>query len=250
MDARQKTVLLFQPRGDTTRPSVVITCDKSSPAAGVLTFTATFSEDVTGFTTDDFTIGQGTKGTFTAVSAKVYTLAVTPTAWNVTADIAAGVCTDAAGNTNTAATQVLIVAIIELLTNGNMETGDPPSNWNNTNASLDGVADERTGGAGVQCLAITNNSAAAGLAQQVITAAIGRTLTVKAWVKRIDTNPIVRIVDSSGVLNMVSSASTSWTLVEVSAVIVGTNPTVRLQNTNATNGLSSRHDDVTAYISA
>jgi hypothetical protein len=140
-------------------------------------------------------------------------------------------------------------AIVNLLTNGDMETGDPPSNWNNTNATLSSVADARPGSSGTKCLQIVNSMAAAGLAQQVVTAAIGRTLTVKAWVKRIDTNPIVRIVDSSGVLNMVSSASTSWTLVEVSAVIVGTNPTVRLQNTNATNGLSSRHDDVIAYIS-
>jgi len=42
----------------------------------------------------------------------------------------------------------------EGLTNGNMETGDPPTGWIAQAATLDGVADERTGGAGVQSIDI------------------------------------------------------------------------------------------------
>jgi hypothetical protein len=142
-------------------------------------------------------------------------------------------------------------AIVNLLTNGDMETGDPPTGWNNTNATLSSVADARPGSSGTKCLQIVNSMAAAGLAQQAITGvANGQQVTVTAWVKKIDTNPLVRIVDASGVLATVSSASTDWTQVQVSATIVNNaSVVIRLQSTNATIGLSSRHDDVIAWIS-
>lgn len=41
-----------------------------------------------------------------------------------------------------------------LLLNGNMETGDPPTGWTATSSTVDGVADERTGGAGAQSIDI------------------------------------------------------------------------------------------------
>jgi len=45
------------------------------------------------------------------------------------------------------------VAGAELVTNGNMETGDPPTGWNVTAPStIDGVAEERTGGSGAQSI--------------------------------------------------------------------------------------------------
>ncbi len=64
---------------DTTAPTVEITGvpDRIS-GTGDITATFTFSEDVTGFATDDVTVTGGTKGTFTATSATVYTLVVTP----------------------------------------------------------------------------------------------------------------------------------------------------------------------------
>jgi len=84
---------------------VVITDNVAGTANGNVTFTYTFSEAVTGFDTSKVTATGGTKGTFTAVSATVYTLLVTPTA-SSTADIVlttstAGV-TDTAGNVATA----------------------------------------------------------------------------------------------------------------------------------------------------
>lgn len=45
----------------------------------------------------------------------------------------------------------------ELLTNGNMETGDPPTGVSTGSSTIDGVADERTGGAGVQSLSVLSN---------------------------------------------------------------------------------------------
>ncbi|NTV11464.1 MAG: hypothetical protein HGA47_11905, partial [Zoogloea sp.] len=94
---------------DTTPPAVAIThapVGTASIATGNLTYTFTFSEGVTDFTADDVVVEHGSKGTFTAVSSTVYTLAVTPDAGyegNMTVSVAAGVATDAAGNPNTVA---------------------------------------------------------------------------------------------------------------------------------------------------
>ncbi|WP_338430540.1 Ig-like domain-containing protein [Synechococcus elongatus IITB3] len=96
---------------DNILPTVTIVDDEPGTgniAGGDIVYTFTFSEAVTGFTANDITVTNGTKGTFTAVSGTQYTLVVTPTAGfegNVTVDIAAGVAIDAAGNPNTAATQ-------------------------------------------------------------------------------------------------------------------------------------------------
>ena len=60
---------------------------------------------MTGFDATDITLGNATKGTFTATSSTVYTLVVTPTGAAVTIDVAANVAIDVASNGNTAATQ-------------------------------------------------------------------------------------------------------------------------------------------------
>jgi hypothetical protein len=60
----------------------------------------------------------------------------------------------------------------ELVSNGNMETGDPPTGWSPANATLDGVADERTGGGGVQSIDVLN-TVAYGRAYQAIVSAVG-----------------------------------------------------------------------------
>ena len=96
---------------DTKAPTVVITDDESGVAniaGGDVVYTFTFSEPVTGFDATDVTVANGTKGTFTAVSSTVYTLAVTPTAGyegNMTVDVAASKAIDANSNPNAAATQ-------------------------------------------------------------------------------------------------------------------------------------------------
>ena len=89
---------------DATDPTVAIS---GVPANSNAAFTATFtfSEAVTGFDATDITLGNATKGTFTATSSTVYTLVITPTGAAVTVDVAANVAIDVASNGNTAATQ-------------------------------------------------------------------------------------------------------------------------------------------------
>ena len=81
---------------DTGAPTVEITgVPDRIGGTGDITATFTFSEDVTGFATDDVTVTGGTKGTFTATSATVYTLAVTPDGGaDVVVTVAANAATD------------------------------------------------------------------------------------------------------------------------------------------------------------
>jgi hypothetical protein len=98
--------------GDTTAPTCVISSTANYLVPGAFTCTFTFSEDVTGFELGDITVANGTAGTFGTTSASVYTAVITPTATGtVTVDVAEGVCTDAAGNPNEAATQFSIVYV-------------------------------------------------------------------------------------------------------------------------------------------
>lgn len=110
------TVLSGGAAADTTAPGVVITSAAATITAAAFTCTFTFSEDVTGFILGDITVGNGTAGTFNAVSGSVYTAVITPTATGtVTVDVGAGVCKDAANNDNTAATQFSILYVAALL---------------------------------------------------------------------------------------------------------------------------------------
>ena len=93
---------------DSAGPSVTITDNVSGTANGVITYTFTFSEAVTGFSAADITVANGTKGVFTQLSDTAFTLTVTPDAaeeGNVTVDVAAGAAQDLAGNNSLAATQ-------------------------------------------------------------------------------------------------------------------------------------------------
>jgi hypothetical protein len=94
--------------GDSIAPTVTITSTESSPSyAYPIPLTITFSESVTGFVVGDLTLANCTAGEF-AGSGADYTVNLYRTAAAITVDIAGGVCVDAAGNGNTAATQFAI----------------------------------------------------------------------------------------------------------------------------------------------
>lgn len=70
-----------------------------------------------------------------------------------------GMGPNALGGGSSAPADPVPVAGAELLTNGNMETGDPPSNWTaNAGSTLSSFADERTGGSGAKSLNIVRGS--------------------------------------------------------------------------------------------
>ncbi|MBI5094586.1 MAG: hypothetical protein HZB26_19400, partial [Candidatus Hydrogenedentes bacterium] len=92
---------------DTTAPTVSMSSVTASPTnTSPIPVTVTFSESVTGFTSGDISASNATVSGF-AGSGASYSFNLTPSGQGtVTADIAAGVCVDVAGNSNTAATQL------------------------------------------------------------------------------------------------------------------------------------------------
>jgi uncharacterized repeat protein (TIGR01451 family) len=93
---------------DTERPGVTLSSSAPDPTnSAPILVTAQFSENVSGFTADDITLGNATIGNFVALDGDTYTFELTPSDQGlVTASTAAGVAQDAAGNTNTAAVQL------------------------------------------------------------------------------------------------------------------------------------------------
>lgn len=96
---------------DVSQPTVAITSTVSGTVTGSFNVIITFSEVVSGFVEEDITVGNGAITSFEeTTTGKVWTVTIEPVSdGNVTVDIAAGVTQDAAGNTNTAATQFSIV---------------------------------------------------------------------------------------------------------------------------------------------
>jgi hypothetical protein len=108
------TVTATDAAGNTSQASsaLVITLDTGAPTVTLtgptdvvtedFTVTFTFSETVTGFTADDVTVTNGTKGTFSG-SGTTYTLVVTPDLGTaVSISVGADAAEDDAGNGNTA----------------------------------------------------------------------------------------------------------------------------------------------------
>ena len=101
-----------------------------------------------------------------------------------------------------------------LLTNGNMEAADPPSDWTLlSEAVLDGVADERTGGSGSQSMEITRGTSDS-CARQDITCTIGEEYIITGWMKNTDATDVdIAVFDSGWGATGDSDdiSSTSWT---------------------------------------
>ncbi|MFN9644238.1 MAG: Ig-like domain-containing protein [Cyanobacteriota bacterium] len=88
---------------DTISPTLIITDDVTNTVkiGETVTIFFTFSEAVTGFSPSAITIGNGSKGTFTALSDSQYSLLVSPSLSSfgmISVDVAANGATDAAGN--------------------------------------------------------------------------------------------------------------------------------------------------------
>lgn len=75
--------------------------------SGTIDFTATFSEDVSGFSSGGVAVTNGSVTAFTAVDARTYRFSVTPSGQGtVTTQVSAGAATDAGGNGNLASDPV------------------------------------------------------------------------------------------------------------------------------------------------
>ncbi len=92
---------------DGTDPTVVLSTSAANPTNGAFTVLATFSEPVTGVLAGDFSVSNGTKNTFTALSSTGYSIVVTPiTDGAVDINMAFNAALDLATNPSTTATQL------------------------------------------------------------------------------------------------------------------------------------------------
>lgn len=128
---RQSTLIPIVPNPDLTPPTTAVTVTTASSTARTFKFTVAFSEDVTGFVQSDVSVTNGTIASFTADSARSYTVNVTPTgSGTVVLTVPAGVAADASGNTNLSGTAS---ALTDLTDSGMVATTSPPSetdpNW-------------------------------------------------------------------------------------------------------------------------
>ncbi len=136
----------------------------------------------------------------------------------------------------------------ELVTNGNMETGDPPTGWTaSAGATLDGVADERTGGSGIQCLDVAKGAIGTWACAPTTIPAIvvGKLYKVSGWVKNIDaTNGSILVTSGGGTLKSIgSTAATSWTFVRGYFTALTTSDSIMFNIAGST-GQHVRFDDV------
>lgn len=82
----------------------------------------------------------------------------------------------------------------ELVTNGNMETGDPPTGWSSAYGStLSSVSDERTGGSGSKSLNVLRGVSNTSCNQQ-ITVVSGGLYASSGWIRNVDSVGGARLV--------------------------------------------------------
>ena len=103
-------------------------------------------------------------------------------------------------------------AKLELLTNGNFETGSPPTGWiANSLAILTSKAGTRPGGSGTQVIDVeTAIGNASGSAMQVGTLVIGKRYRITGWGKGDGANGTMRVRDWNAQLVWQGTNSTDW----------------------------------------
>jgi len=148
-------------------PTVTLTSDKTSLVAGqTATITATLSEPSANFTSADLVAAGGVLSGFSG-SGTTYTATFTPTSASTTAggiNVAIGAFSDAAGNTNAAASNSLAIAIDTVIPTVTSLTASPSTGTYRTGSTIDitvnfsEVVDVVTGG-GTPTLLLATNAA-------------------------------------------------------------------------------------------
>lgn len=233
------------PAPDTTAPSVTLTSSTASTfRTGTADFTATFSEDVTEFTSSGITVTNGTVGAVTRVDARTYRFSVTPTGQGaVTARVNAGAAVDAARNANTASetvsrtfdsiTQTPTLALSASSDSGTV--GDLRTDF--ANVALTGTAEA---GSTVRLFTATSGTApGSGTLVATTTAAANGGFVFSVPLTTGPNSYVVRATDAAG--NVSGTFAQTFTL--------NTAPTGAAQTLNLTTGTPSSVDLATTVFS-
>jgi hypothetical protein len=129
----------------------------------------------------------------------------------------------------------------ELITNGSMETGDPPSSWTAVNCTLSRVSDERTGGAGSYSLGITRT--AASLYARQSPTSIGKWQCISLYGKVIDgVSVYAKLQTSAFQTNTITS--TNWERGVATGIAANASEQLRVLSNATTNDQVVLVDDV------
>jgi hypothetical protein len=135
----------------------------------------------------------------------------------------------------------------ELVTNGSMEAGTPPSSWSLVVGTAASVADERTGGSGTKSYGLNPSGAATGRAHQILAAAsAGTWLRFSGWGKKV-TNSNAELAHTTSANVAISSASATglaWGSVLFSSRVSGANDRVRIGTSTIVITDEARFDDI------
>jgi len=105
---------VFSIVSDRTKPTPTISSAVTGPVNSEFAVNIVFDENVTGFGIADITLTNATKGAFTSVDAKNYSIVVIPSATgSVSVDISTNKCVDLAGNSNNAAVTYTILCDLD-----------------------------------------------------------------------------------------------------------------------------------------
>ena len=134
----------------------------------------------------------------------------------------------------------------ELGTDVDMED-NPASNWTaGPDGQLGNEAEERTGGAGSQCLSITNPVGGGyARAYQEITMAAGTWFELRGWIREVDDGGLPRVEAYEGANYYVAgiNSTTSWVEYAATFRLLGANPNLSCRNIGNGASLESRADD-------
>ena len=138
----------------------------------------------------------------------------------------------------------------ELILNGGMEAGDPPTSWTARNdATLSSVADERTGGAGSKSINIERNGSNFPGAYQTVTSTAEKWHEASLWTRQVELSGdfmLRRIPGSDNLISggSISNTTTSWR--QFSTVFLSPDATMTMLvsgGAGTTDGHSARADD-------
>ena len=142
----------------------------------------------------------------------------------------------------------------EIIVNGNMETGDPPTGWSVSGGTISSVDDERTGGSGSHSLQLTLSSGS-GRARQGLSISDSNFVKVNFWYKNVSSDTIYAYLyfNSSFNCGNIYSArhpETSWTNGKVSGLVQWDGGALSQLSLYATSGSTkiARFDDVSMKI--
>jgi hypothetical protein len=131
----------------------------------------------------------------------------------------------------------------DLVSNGNMEAGNPPTDWGSNGSILSSQADERTGGSGTKSMQLANDGANYGIAYQTFAIAADTWYYISAWLRKVTAEVKLRLY--AGTWPPIGShvTTTDWT--NVFAVRRGEpNSSIYTENQDNTNGHTARADDI------